>query len=60
MKKLVVAVGIVVCIAFGMPAIARTKPTIPIILKDMTSAIGELCWPALARPVKISESTLSS
>ena len=38
MKKLVVAAGIVVCIAFGMPAIAQTKPTIPVIVKDMTSA----------------------
>src|SRR6478752_1646251 len=38
MKKLVVAAGIVVCIAFGMPAFAQTKPTIPVIVKDMTSA----------------------
>src|SRR5260370_40040458 len=38
MKKLVVAAGIVVCIAVGMPAIAQTKPTIPVIVKDMTSA----------------------
>jgi ribose transport system substrate-binding protein len=38
MKKLVVAAGIVACIAFGMPAIAQTKPTIPVIVKDMTSA----------------------
>src|SRR5258708_35985812 len=36
MKKLVVAAGIVVYIAFGMPAIAQTKPTIPVIVKDMT------------------------
>ena len=38
MKKLVVAAGIVVGIAFGVPAIAQTKPTIPVIVKDMTSA----------------------
>src|SRR5258706_3808680 len=38
MKKLVVAAGIVVYIAFGMPAIAQTKPTIPVIVKDMTAA----------------------
>src|SRR6202045_2710011 len=37
MKKLVIAAGIVVGIAFGVPAIAQTKPTIPIIVKDMTS-----------------------
>jgi len=38
MKKLVVAAGIVGCIAFGMPAFAQTKPTIPVIVKDMTAA----------------------
>ena len=38
MKKLVVAAGIAVCIAFSMPAFAQTKPTIPVIVKDMTSA----------------------
>ena len=38
MKKLLVAAGIVVCIAFGMPAFAQTKPTIPVIVKDITSA----------------------
>src|SRR6478752_4627077 len=37
MKKLVVVAGIVASIAFGVPAIAETKPTIPIIVKDMTS-----------------------
>jgi len=37
MKKLVVAAGIVVGIAFGAPAIAQTKPTVPVIVKDMTS-----------------------
>jgi ribose transport system substrate-binding protein len=37
MKKLVVAAGIVVGISFGIPAIAQTKPTIPVIVKDMTS-----------------------
>ncbi len=37
MKKLVVAAGIVAGIAFGVPAIAQTKPTIPVIVKDMTS-----------------------
>jgi len=38
MKKLVAAASIVVCIVFGMPAFAQTKPTIPVIVKDMTSA----------------------
>ena len=37
MKKLVVAAGIVASIGFGAPAIAQTKPTIPIIVKDMSS-----------------------
>ncbi len=37
MKKLVIAAGIAVGIAFGVPAIAQTKPTIPVIVKDMTS-----------------------
>src|SRR6202030_212197 len=37
MKKLVVAAGIVAGIAFGVPAIAQIKPTIPVIVKDMTS-----------------------
>src|SRR6266446_4107626 len=37
MKKLLAAAGIVVGIAFGAPAIAQTKPTIPVIVKDMTS-----------------------
>src|ERR1700734_567784 len=37
MKKLVVAAGIIVSIAFGATVVAQTKPTIPIIVKDMTS-----------------------
>jgi ribose transport system substrate-binding protein len=37
MKKLGVVAGIALGIAFGVPAIAQTKPTIPIIVKDMTS-----------------------
>ncbi|MEA2830417.1 MAG: ribose transport system substrate-binding protein [Bradyrhizobium sp.] len=37
MKKLVVAAGIVAGIAFAVPAMAQTKPTIPVIVKDMTS-----------------------
>ena len=37
MKKLVVAAGIVAGLAFGSPAIAQTKPTVPVIVKDMTS-----------------------
>src|SRR6266850_5892279 len=37
MKKLVIAAGIVAGIAFGVPAIAQTKPTISVIVKDMTS-----------------------
>jgi ribose transport system substrate-binding protein len=37
MKELMVAAGIVAGIAFGVPAIAQTKPTIPVIVKDMTS-----------------------
>jgi ribose transport system substrate-binding protein len=37
MKKLVIAAGMVAGIAFGMPAIAQTKPTVPVIVKDMTS-----------------------
>jgi ribose transport system substrate-binding protein len=37
MKKLVVAAGIVTGVAFGTPAFAQTKPTIPVIVKDMTS-----------------------
>jgi ribose transport system substrate-binding protein len=37
MKKLVVAAGIALGIVFGEPAIAQTRPTIPIIVKDMTS-----------------------
>src|ERR1700674_4253152 len=37
MKTLVAAAGIVAGIAFGVPAIAQTKPTIPVIVKDTTS-----------------------
>jgi ribose transport system substrate-binding protein len=37
MKKLVVAAGIVAGIAFGVPAIAQTKPAISVIAKDTTS-----------------------
>ena len=37
MKKLVVAAGIVAGIAFGVPAIAQTKQTISVIVKDTTS-----------------------
>ena len=37
MKKLVAAAGIVAGIAFGVPAIAQTKPTISVIVKDTTS-----------------------
>jgi len=38
MKKLLVAAGIVVGIAFRVPAVAETKPTIPVIVKDVTSS----------------------
>jgi ribose transport system substrate-binding protein len=37
MKKLLVAAGVIAGIAFGNSAIAQTKPTIPVIVKDMTS-----------------------
>jgi ribose transport system substrate-binding protein len=37
MKKLVIVAGIVAAIAFGASAIAQTKPTVPVIVKDMTS-----------------------
>jgi ribose transport system substrate-binding protein len=37
MTKLVVAAGIVAGIAFGVPAIAQTKPTISVIAKDTTA-----------------------
>jgi ribose transport system substrate-binding protein len=37
MKKLLMAAGIVTSVAFGAPAFAQTKPTIPVIVKDMTS-----------------------
>jgi ribose transport system substrate-binding protein len=37
MKRFVVAAGIVAGLAFGTPAMAQTKPTIPVIVKDTTS-----------------------
>jgi ribose transport system substrate-binding protein len=37
MKTLVVAAGIVAGLAFGAPAMAQTKPTVAIIVKDTTS-----------------------
>ena len=37
MKRSIVAVGILAGIAFGAAAVAQTKPTIPVIVKDMTS-----------------------
>ena len=38
MNKTVISAGIVVAsIAFGTSAIAQTKPTVPVIVKDMTS-----------------------
>ena len=37
MKRFVVAAGIVTGLAFGTPAMAQTKPTIPVIVKDTTS-----------------------
>jgi ribose transport system substrate-binding protein len=37
MKTLVVAAGIVAGLAFGAPAVAQTKPTVAIIVKDTTS-----------------------
>ena len=37
MKRFIVAVGILAGIAFGTTAVAQTKPTIPVIVKDMTS-----------------------
>jgi ribose transport system substrate-binding protein len=37
MKKLVVAAAIVAALVFEAPAIAQTKPTVPVIVKDMTS-----------------------
>ncbi len=37
MKKFVVTAGIVAGMAFAAPAMAQTKPTIPVIVKDMTS-----------------------
>lgn len=44
MKKLVVVVaaGITVGLAFGAPAMAQTKPTIPIIVKDTTSSYWQI------------------
>jgi ribose transport system substrate-binding protein len=37
MKRIVAAAGIVAGLAFGAPAMAQTKPTIPVIVKDTTS-----------------------
>jgi ribose transport system substrate-binding protein len=37
MKKFVVAAGIVAGLAFGSSADAQTKPTVPVIVKDVTS-----------------------
>ena len=37
MKRYVAAAGIVASLAFGVPAMAQTKPTISIIVKDTTS-----------------------
>jgi ribose transport system substrate-binding protein len=37
MKRFVAAAGIVAGLAFGAPAMAQTKPTIPVIVKDTTS-----------------------
>ena len=37
MRRFVVAAGIVTGLAFGAPAMAQTKPTIPVIVKDTTS-----------------------
>src|ERR1700719_1858908 len=37
MKRLVVAAGIVAGLAFGAPAMAQTKPTVAIIVKDTTA-----------------------
>src|SRR5438094_5129254 len=42
MKKLVVAAGIAASLAFGTPALAQTKPTIPIIVKDTTSSYWQI------------------
>src|SRR5947209_7581120 len=42
MKKLAVATGIVAGLAFGAPAMAQTKPTIPIIVKDTTSSYWQI------------------
>src|SRR6202030_3837175 len=37
MNRFVVAAGILAGLAFGAPAMAQTKPTIPVIVKDTTS-----------------------
>jgi len=37
MKKSAVAAGLVAAVAFGAPAMAQTKPAIPVIVKDITS-----------------------
>jgi len=60
MKKLVVAAGIVAGIAFGVPAIAQTKPTISVIAKDTTSPYWQAVLAGARKPVRTSASTLSS
>jgi ribose transport system substrate-binding protein len=42
MKRLALAAGIATGLAFGAPAMAQTKPTIPIIVKDMTSSYWQI------------------
>jgi ribose transport system substrate-binding protein len=37
MKKFIITAGIIAGIAFGAAAVAQTKPTIPVIVKDVTS-----------------------
>jgi ribose transport system substrate-binding protein len=37
MNKFVIAAGTIACIMLGAAAVAQTKPTIPVIVKDMTS-----------------------
>jgi ribose transport system substrate-binding protein len=37
MNKFIIAAGTIACIMLGAAAVAQTKPTIPVIVKDMTS-----------------------
>jgi ribose transport system substrate-binding protein len=37
MNKFIIATGTIACIMLGAAAVAQTKPTIPVIVKDMTS-----------------------